>query len=253
MNEQQVLSFMLVLARVSAFIGFFPLFAQRQLPTMVKAGLATALTIFWYGMVPPGPDASQDLPTLLAVLLIVQEVGIGILLAMVLGFLILPARIAGSYVGQEIGLSMEPVTQSNTEQSTMMASIFETFAILLFFGLNLHHFLILFLHLSMTQLAGKINLLELPTEGLIRMVDQLPEWGLLILAPLGVVSMVMLIGLFFLSKAAPTMNLFSVGMPLRVGMGLICLIIFMPVIVQSMAMYFHRMLGELEQLMGFFE
>ena len=172
---------------------------------------------------------------------------------MMLGFLLLPARIAGSYIGQEIGISMEPVTNSGSEQSTMMASIFESLAILLFFGLNLHHFIILFLHLSMNQLANKINLMELPTEGLVKLVDQIPEYGLLILAPMGVLSFVMVIGLFFLSKAAPTMNLFSVGMPLRVGLGLLCLAIFLPVLIKSMVMYFHQMLAELEQFMGYFE
>lgn len=253
MDEFQVLSFMLVLSRVSAFIGFFPLFGQHQLPVMVKAGLATALTAFWYGTIPVSPYVGQEISTLLAVLLIAQEVGIGLLLAMMLGFLLLPARIAGSYIGQEIGISMEPVTNSGSEQSTMMASIFESFAILLFFGLNLHHFIILFLHLSMNQLANKINLMDLPTEGLVNLVDQLPEYGLLILAPMGVLSFVMVIGLFFLSKAAPTMNLFSVGMPLRVGLGLFCLTIFIPVLIRSMVMYFHQMLAELEQFMGYFE
>ena len=253
MNGEQVFSFMLILARVSAFIGFFPLFAQRQLPAMVKAGLATALTVFWYGSVPVPPQTGESLSTLSAVLLMTQEVGIGLLLAITLGFLLLPARIAGSYIGQEIGLSMEPVTNTGSEQSTMTASLFEAFAVLLFFGMNLHHFLILILHHSMNELAGKINLLRLPTEGLIAMVDQIPEYGLLILAPMGVISFVMVVGLFFLSKASPTLNLFSVGMPLRVGMGLFCLILFLPVIVRSIAVYFERSMAELEQMMSFFQ
>jgi flagellar biosynthetic protein FliR len=253
MNDFQVFSFMMILARVSAFIAFFPLFGQRQLPAMVKAGLATALTVFWFGTTPVSPYAGEQIPTLLAVMLIGQEVGIGWLLATALGFLLLPARIAGTYIGQEIGLSMEPVTQSGAESTSMMSSVFETFVVLLFFGLNLHHFLVLFLHLSLTQLAGKINMMNLPTEGLVRMIDSLAEYGFLILAPIGVVCMVMLIGLFFLSKAAPTMNLFSVGMPLRVGLGLGCVIIFMPVVIQSIAMYLQRMTGDLEQLLGFFE
>jgi flagellar biosynthetic protein FliR len=105
----------------------------------------------------------------------------------------------------------------------------------------------------MNELANKINLMNLPTEGLVKLVDQIPEYGLLILAPMGVLSFVMVIGLFFLSKAAPTMNLFSVGMPLRVGLGLLCLVMFLPVLIKSMVMYFHQMLAELEQLLGFFE
>jgi len=127
------------------------------------------------------------------------------------------------------------------------------FSILLFFGMNLHHFLILILHVSMNQLANKINLLELPTDGLVRMVDSIPEYGLLILAPLGIIMFLLTIGLAFLNKAAPTLNLFSIGMSLRSGLGIICLILFMPVMVRAIAMYFSRMTGELEQMLGFFE
>ena len=128
------------------------------------------------------------MPTLLAILFIVREVGIGLLLAMTLGFLLIPAKIAGAYVGQEIGLSLASISDPGpSDQSTLVTKIFETLAVLLFFGLNLHHFLILFLHISMTHLANKISLLDLPTEGLIRLVDDMPEYGLLILAPLGIV------------------------------------------------------------------
>lgn len=253
MNVDSILPFVLILVRVSAFIGFFPLFGQRQIPVTVKAGLATALALFWFGSTPPTSYNASNIPTVLAIILVAQEVGIGILLAMLLGFMLIPARIAGSYIGQEIGISMEPVTHSGSEQSTMMATIFESFAILMFFGLNLHHFMILLLHYSMHELAGKISLLELPTDGLIQMIDHLSEYSLLILAPIGIVSFVMVIGLFFLSKAAPTMNLFSVGMPLRVGLGIFCLIVFLPVLVKSIETYFHRMAGELEQLLSYFQ
>jgi flagellar biosynthetic protein FliR len=55
-----------------------------------------------------------------------------------------------------------------------------------------------------------------------------------------------------LSKAAPTLNLFSVGMPLRVGLGVLSLFIFLPVLWTSIEAYFYRMIGELEQFMGYF-
>ncbi|MCP4098861.1 MAG: flagellar biosynthetic protein FliR, partial [Planctomycetaceae bacterium] len=45
--EHQLFNFILILARVSAFVGFLPIFAQRQLPHLVKAGLAMSLTVFW--------------------------------------------------------------------------------------------------------------------------------------------------------------------------------------------------------------
>ncbi len=251
MSDKEILSFALVLARVSAFVGFFPLFGKQQMPAIVKAGLATALTVFWFGSSNVSPSGPPP-PPLLSVLLITKEIGIGLLLAMLIGFLLVPARIAGSYIGQEIGLSMDPVTASGIEQSSAMASVFETFAVLLFFGLNFHHLLLSILHQSMTELAGKIDLTALPIEGLVEIVDGLPEKGLLVLAPLGVFSFVVLISLFFLNKAAPTLNLFSIGMPLRVGLGILALVVFLPSLWRSIEYYFRSVSRELESFLSYF-
>jgi flagellar biosynthetic protein FliR len=254
MYEREVFSFILVLCRVSAFVGFFPLFSHRQLPVLVKAGLAVGLTVFWYGSIPGHSLVGEQVPMLLQVLMIIQEIGIGLLLAMTLGLLLVPAKIAGAYVGQEIGLSLAAISDpGSTDQSTLVTKVFEAISVMLFFGLNLHHFLILFLHVSLNQLANRINLLDLPTGGLVRLVDMLPEYGLLILAPLGIVMFLLTIALAFLNKAAPTLNLFSVGMSLRSGLGIFCLFLFMPVIVQAIVMYFMRVMQQLEQMMGFFE
>ncbi len=254
MSEREVFSFILILCRVSAFVGFFPLFSHRQLPVLVKAGLAVGLTVFWYGSVPDHIYAGQDVPMLMQALMIIQEVGIGLLLAMTVGLLLVPAKIAGAYAGQEIGLSLASISDPGTpDQSTLVTKVFEAISVILFFGLNLHHFLILILDVSMNQLANKINLLELPIGGLVQMVGVLPEYGLQILAPLGIVMFLLTVGLAFLNKAAPTLNLFTVGMSLRSGLGIFCLFLFMPIFVQAIVMYFLRMTQQLEQMMAFFE
>ncbi len=252
MLESTTLSFILILARVSAFIGFFPLFGRQQLPLLVKSGLATALAVFWFGAYDGDQLPKGAVPPLLILMWIIKEIGIGFVLAMMLGLILIPARIAGSYIGQEIGISMEPVTNTGTDQSTIMTAIFETFTIMLFFILNIHHFLILFLHYSFTDLLNQIQLFNLPTEGLVNMIGNLTEHGLSIAAPIGVLSFVTLIGLFFLSKAAPSLNLFSVGMPFRVGFGLLILALFVPVLWRSIEFYFSSMLYEMEAFFGYF-
>ncbi len=253
MTEHQILAFVLVLARVSTFIGVFPLFGQRQLPALVKAGLASALTFFWYGQAAAQLEPVESINTVLAVILIAKEVGIGLFLAIALGFMLVPAKIAGAYVGQEVGLSLAAISDpGSTDQTTLMTKVLETISIFLFFALKLHHFVLLCVHHSFTTLGGKINLLDLPTEGLVQMVNDLPEAGLVILAPVGICMFLLVVALAYLNKAAPTLNLFSVGMPLRSGLGLLCLFIFLPSIVDSMTMYFAQVQHDIESLLGYF-
>jgi flagellar biosynthetic protein FliR len=148
---------------------------------MVKAGLALALTVFWWDSMPSAKQ-SEGSHAFAYALMLGREIGIGLLLAMLVGLLLVPARIAGSYIGQEIGVSMDPVTNAGFDQSTIVAMIFETFAVLLFFGLNLHHFMILFVHHSFASLQS-LSFTELPTEDLVALTGKLPEFGLLIMAP----------------------------------------------------------------------
>jgi flagellar biosynthetic protein FliR len=252
--EQQVLSFLLILARVSAFIGFLPIFAQKQLPQMVKAGLAVALTTFWFGSLPPNSFAIEQINGVTSTLLIAKEVGIGFLLAVVLGFMFVPAKIAGAYVGQEMGLSLAAVSSpAGPDSSTLLTSIFEMFTVLLFFGLNFHYFIIVLLHYSLIQLSARISLLDLPTEGLVSMTSGLFENGNLIVGPVGLCLFIITVGLALLNKAAPTLNLFSVGMALRSWLGILCLAIFMPVILKSVEMYFKLHIEEIESLFMYFE
>ena len=147
---------------MSAFVGFFPLFSHRQLPVSGESRIGG-----WTDRVLVRFDSwsilvGEDVPMLLQVLMIIQEVGIGLLLAMTVGLLLVPAKIAGAYVGQEIGLSLAAISDpGSTDQSTLVTKVFEAISVMLFFGLNLHHFLILILDVSMNQLANRISLLEL--------------------------------------------------------------------------------------------
>ena len=212
------------------------------------------LTVFWYGSLPAEMFVTEQIDIVTSVLLIGKEIGIGFLLAVVLGFMFVPAKIAGAYVGQEVGLSLASVSSpGSTDSSTLVTTIFETLAVLLFFGLNMHHFLILFLHVSLTELAGKIDLFDLPTELFVQSANVLSEYGGLIVGPIGIVMFVLTVGLALLNKAAPTLNLFSVGMGIRSGLGILCMFIFMPIILKSMELYFLRYQADLELMAAYFE
>jgi flagellar biosynthetic protein FliR len=252
--EQQVFTFVLILARVSAFIAFLPLFARRQLPVLVKSGLATALTVFWFGSLPPEAFVTESINVLTSTILMAKEIGIGFLLAVVLGFIFVPAKIAGAYVGQEIGLSLASVASpGSTDSSTLVTTVFETLSVLLFFGLNLHHFIVVFLHVSLINLAGKINLFDLPTALLVQSTGSLSEYGCLIVGPIGICMFILTIGLALLNKAAPTLNLFSVGLSLRSWLGILCMLVFMPIILKSMEMFFVRYQSVLEEFVMYFQ
>lgn len=256
-TEVQVVAFMLVLARVSAFVAFFPLFAKRQIPNTVKVGMAGGLTFFWYGMVEAQlaaePEMVTNLQIVSSVLLLTKEVTIGVVLSIALGLFFLPAKIAGSYVGQELGLSLASISDPGSQDSsTLISRVFEGFTILIFFSINLHHFLIIVIHGSFDQMFGRINILQLPTEDLTTLMNRVNDYGFLIVGPVAILFMLITLGLAYLNKAAPTLNLFSVGMSIRSGFGIFCLLIFCPVIFGAIQSYFYRMQADIEDVLTAF-
>ena len=130
-----------------------------------------------------------------------------------------------------------------------MTRIFETFSILIFFGINLHHFVILVIHASFNHFFSQVSLLELPVEHLVNMLSDVSDYGLLIAAPLVILFMLVTLSLAFLNRAAPALNLFSVGMSIRTGFGIFCLALFCPVIFGAMQTYLYRVQEDIEELL----
>ncbi|MCC9601996.1 flagellar biosynthetic protein FliR [Stieleria sp. JC731] len=247
-----VVLFLLVLARVSVFVAFFPLFTKRQLPSHVKVGLAASLSVFWLA------DAKAVIPTpelsgtggVVFTLLLFKEIFTGILLSLLLGLFFWPARIAGSYIAQELGLSLASISDpSSQDSSTLVSRIFESFSIMVFFALNLHHFIILTLHFSFHYVMTRVGVMTVPTDAFVKAIGNSDDYGLLIIAPVLVMLMMVTLVLAFLNRAAPSLNLFSVGMPLRVGFGVLLLFIFSPVIFGAMEMYLYRVQEDIESIL----
>ena len=251
-TEGQLIVFLLVLTRVSVFIAVFPLFSRRQLPNLVKVGLSAALSVFWFSEI-SADDAARiaSATSWNAILLIAKEIVAGIVLATAMAAFFYPARVAGAYVGQELGLSLASISDPGSQDSsTLVTRLFETFAILLFFSVNLHHFMILALHYSFEQLSAGLSVTELPTEPLVTLLTRVCDYGLLVAAPLMIVFMLVSLILAFLNRAAPSLNLFSVGMSIRAGLGVFCLCLFSPIIFGAMESYLYRVQQDIEALIG---
>ncbi len=253
-SEAAVFSFMLILARVSALIAFFPLFTRRQIPFSVKAGLSVALSLFWFGTGTGfvlALDVRGGISPALGTVLMVREVVCGSLLGMLAGWFMIPARVAGVYIGQEMGLSMGQVLDPNgMDSGSDVGRLMETMSILLFFGLNMHHWLLLCLHHSFEFMGRNSAVIEVPTELIVGLVNQLDEFGLLVAAPVAIALAAVNFGVLYLNRASAAMNLFTVGAPARILAGLFVLVLFWPVIARNIHLSFERIDSGLQQILS---
>jgi flagellar biosynthetic protein FliR len=80
----------------------------------------------------------------------------------------------------------------------------------------------------------------LPVPVLLSSTVHVEEWGITVVAPLAFCLFLSSVVLALMARAAPQMNVFSVGFSLQVGVGLVGLVLLLPEILSSLAQVFSR-------------
>ena len=237
--EQTIINFVIVLVRVSGFVVALPNLGSKTVPLRLRVGLVVALTWMWT----TGPEpltvvslaaTRADWP--LVAVIMIREAVLGALLGFLFRLFLLPARVAGAWLGQEMSFNMASLTSVSGEDSTgIVATFLSALGTLLFFGLNMHHLLLLALDRSFqswpvgTPLPEKLMLVTV--EGL-SIGENL---GYTVAGPAAIICFLVLITLLLMGKASPHFNLMTIGLSLRVLGGLIAIMVFMPEIVSLLS------------------
>jgi flagellar biosynthetic protein FliR len=211
-----------------------PLLSDSSTPRIVKIGLAVALSSIWFARFGLEPsDAIIKLALrdnlILYLLAIAREFVIGAAFGFAFALLLIPARIAGAYIGQEMGLSMDTaVDPSMDPNSTVVSQLFYSLAALIFTTLDIDHAMLATVHASLATWPIARLGLELPWTSFMSEVRGTNETGLLIAAPVGVCLFATTVVITLLMKASPQFNLLSVGIPLRIIAGIVALVLLLP-------------------------
>ncbi|MEZ6117974.1 MAG: flagellar biosynthetic protein FliR [Pirellulaceae bacterium] len=234
MLEPLILGFVLMLTRIGAFIVFFPLFGGRRLPNLVKVGLSVSLTLCWFPIVPNhmlfhASAADGPAAWLQFAVCVLREVIVGGAIGFAFGLFLEPARIAGSYIGNEMGLNQASLIDPGTNVMTnIVGEIFQSFAILLLLGANVHHGILTVVYQSFFALPIGKFWSDAPLDALVVESSQVHRDGVLLAAPVGICLFLTIVMLGVLMKASPQINIFSLGFTLRLTVGLGALLVFLP-------------------------
>ena len=237
--EYWVTVFVLGLARVSAFIMTFPFFRFARIPATVKISIAFFLTLIW--IVNRHEDVHMSMQhfkqsswVFLGVS-ITKEVIIGAALGFALGLVFLPARIAGSIIGQEMGLSLASLTDPNTGQTTSVVSeLFFAAFVLVYLEMDAHLLTIgaVLRSFDLVPIASADAMLSpiLLAKG----IDASQHMAIQLVSPILGGLLVVTVVLAVIMKISPQLNLFTFGTQIRLLAGLSSLCLFFPEVVIAM-------------------
>ncbi len=234
-------NWLLVFARVSALLAVFPVLTARNVPTQLRLALAVLTAFLIAPGLPPMTLATLSLPQF--VLLMVKEVGVGVLFGFVARMTFYMLDVAGAIITQEMGLGMastlNPFSESRSEAP---GTILYYLAAVLFLALDLHHWLLVALQQSYRTLpVGGAGMSEVLFANVLGQTSRMFLVALLMSAPLIAVSFVFSLVFAVLGRAVPQMNIFTESFAIRTLAGLMVFGLSLNLMAQHISNWLRRM------------
>jgi flagellar biosynthetic protein FliR len=218
-------AFVLIFARIGTMVMVLPGFGETSIPVQVRLTVALVLTAV---LIPLHRNAYVvDLKSFgPLVAMLAQEMLIGAVLGLVARLTIAGLQVAGYVIAQQLGLgfvtAVDP-TQAG-QQSVIIANFLTMLGLTLIFATDLHYLVIAALSDSYTLFRPG----EMPVMGDVaalttRTIASAFSIGIQLSAPFIVFGLLFNLGLGVLSRLMPQMQVFFIGLPLSILLGLLIL------------------------------
>jgi len=218
-SEQQVAAFFLVLCRITPLFVIAPLFSSKMIPRRVKGIIATGLAV---GLMPVVKHGAIDLDPLAFGTLIFKELIIGLSFAYALAAMFAALQVAGALLDTLIGLSfgsiIDPITGT---QSSVLMQMYSLFGVAILIAVGGDAWIIK----GLARTFEAVPLLQMPAlgsmvEGAQMAFSGIFVAGVMIGAPV-IIAMIITDAAFgVVSRVVPQMNIFAVGFPAKMIIGL---------------------------------
>lgn len=226
--------------RVIAVFTAAPVFSSRAIPVRAKIGLAFFVALAAQASLPDMPVIGFNDPQALGVA--VQQVGVGLAIGFAVRVVFAAVELAGEVVGFQMGLNFAAFFDPTIgAQSSAVARFFGQMASLLFLAMNGHLMVLFAIIRSYQSFPLDQNFLEsLAHMKLQRLGADLFASALWIALPMVGMLMFVNLALGIVSRVAPQMNIFAVGFPITLVVGLIGIAVTLPMLDQPFMVLMER-------------
>lgn len=213
--------FLLIMIRVTCFAYTAPFFSMSNTPRRVRVGLSIFITLLLYQVV---PHTTLRYDTLLGYLVIVMKEAVtGLLIGFAANLCSTVVSFAGHIADMEMGLSMANLMDPTTKESSTISGVYYNYMVLLMLMISgMHQYLI-------KALAETYILI--PVNGAVFKSDQLMQAmtgfmsdyviiGFRICLPIFAAMILLNAVLGILAKVSPQLNMFAVGIQMKLLVGL---------------------------------
>ncbi|MGI5880154.1 MAG: flagellar biosynthetic protein FliR [Syntrophomonadaceae bacterium] len=246
--------FLILLSRITGLFLVAPIFSSRQMPGRVKALIIVLLAATLSYFVPIKYFVEPNTPGLFLAAMVV-EIFIGFTIGFVAYVALGAIQLAGQLMDMQMGFGIVNVVdpQSGT-QIPLMGNFTQAIALLIYLAMDGHHYLLQ----AIVQSYKIIPVLGVRLDkGLYDLIFEITVYlfiiAIKIAAPIVIAVVTTDIAMGFIARTVPQMNVFIVGLPLKILVGIFMLFVLLPVYVWVFNILFFRFFAYIDRaviLMG---
>jgi flagellar biosynthetic protein FliR len=220
--------------RILGVFSAAPLFSSRSVPVRTRIGLAFVIAVCIQPALPAPPTLSLNSPQALGV--VVQQLAIGLSIGLAARIVFAAIEMAGEIIGLQMGLNFAGFFDPSTgSQASTVGRFYGNVTMLLFIVLNGHLLLIQAVAASFTTFpVGDDGWSALRQMRLFELGAVIFSHGLWIALPLIATLLFVNVVLGIISRIAPQMNVFAIGFPLTLSVGLVGIAASLPLLSEPM-------------------
>jgi len=226
--EERVLVFLYALTRISGLLVVAPgpwTIAPARVRAMLASVVALLTCVSPFGV---QPELSQ-LPLAIA-LGVISEACIGFCMGFTVRLVVAVAEVGAEFVAPQLGLGAAALFDPHMHTSeTPIGSIYRNMTVLIAVIVGLHRQVLMALFGSFSVLSPGVLVNPGSASGtLLALTAQAIEAGVRLALPAVVVLFLVQVALAFIARAAPALQIFSVGFAVTLGVGLLVLALSLP-------------------------
>ena len=246
-SEDFLITLLLSYFRVVSFLFTFPFYGSLFIPNTVKLYLSFSLSFVILSFVEITPVKVNTFMEFLIYAL--NEFLFGFTAGLILRLLFDALITAGELIALHTGLGFLQMFIPGMTQMSLFSGFFTLYGTLIFLSLGGGELIILGLSESFKRLpVGSFNVFLLNPEVFLNFFYESFKLGVKIAMPLILTALILNLVLAVVNRFIPQMNVFMVGLPLQVAVGLIILLLSLPLITVTVSNHFEEFL----RIFGYF-
>lgn len=249
-NESFLLTLLLLYFRVVLLFFTVPFFGSPFIPIRIRLLLALS---FSFAVLLNNPQVEPIAINTFEefILKAISELTFGFLASLILRLAFEALVIAGELVAVHSGLGFLQMFLPGQQQISLLAGFFSIYGTVLFLSVGGAEIVLIALSDSLRNLPpGSFNIFSLNPEMYLQFFYESFSLGVKLSMPVLITALLLNVVLAVVNRFIPQMNVFMVGLPLQVVVGLIVLILSLPVITLSISEHFREFLIYFVRFLG---